>query len=905
MKNASLPTFPINLLTTLNTAVETGWSNLTIVNITAITKTERQYMPTDVPTFAPTRTSSDMPTDIATFAPTRTPSDMPTDVPTFAPTRTPSDMPTDVPTFAPTRTPSDMPADIPTFAPTHIPSDKPTNIPTFAPTRTPSDIPTDVPTFAPTRTPSDIPTDVPTFAPTRTPSDMPPVKLTFFNVTTELLTINMLVYVALTNVSDLIIPKYLSAISQSMRDFGYQGFTLTGMSATAFLSASPSNQPSLQPTIQPANQVNLVTFPIVSYIEVIETSRSSVTVSVTLIKPDVITGDLTGGTLFCVGGYNRTLPTSIGGIKSAATDGSLSVGASVVIPTSSSFPMTLSVKFTGLESLQYYKIFCYAESSIGTGTSLNAVLQVSASVTTLCCKALDFSNIPVFVYGDLNKYTGSSTSSYVFKYDLSAAPSKYVRVVPVLYLDGVPSTAIMVSPSSSTFFTTSPLTGQFILSASPLISGTYTIGFVFTGLSKSQYSNMNITVQILSSLSSLPAPVMISSQFSDSGQLVVITFDTPTDSANIASATWPCSALFAFTGAPSATCTWSTSSTVNVIFEAVTDIAGSDAGVAVGSSVTLLGGHLRSYCVGGGSSCTSNPTASRMMVLTLKPRTLFDPTVVISSPANLGPCNDLILDTTESYGNGGRLYTSVLWTVSAITYGDTDLIVNTSAIQAYLNDFSSKYQMHRPITIPGAMLVTASYMITARLTNFLGASSSNTIIASKSSDPEVPNLIVIGPSYRLMVASSPLTILSAATQSSCIYETTDVTYSWTVKTGYPLKPVDISSVSRDPSRFSLPAYNLTVDTTYIVTITASVGKSSTSVSVTVYVAHGTVTAAVIGGYKRSISVDQGVLLDASISTDEDAQPTAVATLDYKVRSPHFITLPLSASNLSIYYFEIL
>ena len=784
-------------------------------------------------------------------------------------------------------------------------------------------------------------TTAPTVDPTRTPSGKYTAVLTSVDMTTELLTIDMVVNVAMTNVSDLIIPKHIFAICQSMRDFGYQGFTVTAISATALPTTFLSKQELSDHKIQPASQLSLPYFPTVSYVEVIEISRSSVTVNVTLIKPNLMTGDLTRGIVFCIGVHNGSLPTSIGGIKSAATDGSLSVGASVDIPATREIPtavptvdpthtpsgmpiavptvdptrtpsgmstsiiipssssITLSVKFTGLKSLHYYAIFCYADTSLGTGTSLDRVLQVSSAATTTCCKVLDFSNTPVSVYGELSKYTGLSASLHVFKYDLSAAPSRSVMVMPLLYLDGVPSTAVKVSPSFSTFLSSSPLTGQFILSAGPLISGVYTIGFTFNGLSKSQYSNRNMTVQILSSLSQLPAPMMISSQFSDSGQLVVITFDSPTDSASIASATWPCSALFAFTGAPLATCTWSTSSTVNVIIRAVKDIAVSDSSINIGSSVTLLGGHLRSYCVGGGSSCTSNPTASNITVLTLKAWKPSAPTVIISSPANLGPCDDLILDTTESYGNGGRLYTSVIWTVSAITYGDTDLIVNTSAIQAYVNDFSSKYQMHRPITIPGSMLVAASYTITARLTNFLGVSSSNTIIVSKGSDPKIPNLTIIGPSYRLIVASSPLTILSVVEQSSCISETTDVTYSWTVQKGYPLKPAGLSSVSRDPSRFSLPAYNLTVDATYIVTITASVGKASTSVSVTVYVAHGVVTAAVMGGYTRSIPADQDILLDASISTDDDAAPFAISTLAYEVRSPHIITLSFCAFSMSI------
>ena len=62
---------------------------------------------------------------------------------------------------------------------------------------------------------------------------------------------------------------------------------------------------------------------------------------------------------------------------------------------------------------------------------------------------------------------------------------------------------------------------------------------------------------------------------------------------------------------------------------------------------------------------------------------------------------------------------------------------------------------------------------------------------------------------------------------------------------------------------------------------------------TVYVTHGIVTAAVKGGYKRSIPVDETILLDASISADDDAPPTAVSTLSYEVSSLHISTLSIS------------
>jgi REJ domain len=92
--------------------------------------------------------------------------------------------------------------------------------------------------------------------------------------------------------------------------------------------------------------------------------------------------------------------------------------------------------------------------------------------------------------------------------------------------------------------------------------------------------------------------------------------------------------------------------------------------------------------------------------------------------------------------------------------------------------------------------------------------------------------------------------------------------------------VPIYSTSRDPSRFALPPYSLLVDKTYTVTVTASAGRSSAAASVDVYVAHGPVSAAVVGGYTRSAPLDKAFVLDGSISYDADNRTSS--TLAYQV-----------------------
>ena len=397
------------------------------------------------------------------------------------------------------------------------------------------------------------------------------------------------------------------------------------------------------------------------------------------------------------------------------------------------------------------------------------------------------------------------------------------------------------------------------------------------GSSAAEYYKTNTTAQILSSASPLPAPVMISSRFSDSGQAVVITFNTPTDSAGIVTATWPCSRLFNFTSTSLTTCTWTTAATVTMTFTSSLNIAN----LIPGSKVTLMCGLLRSFCSSNAATCAFNNRAPTADLSTLAPNNPTSPVVVLNSPLSLGSCANLVLDATASYGNGGRLYTSVQWIVSAVAGSSSTASIDAANITTYLNSYSSRYQVSTPITILAQNLTKAAYTITLSLTNFLTIKSFATVTVTVNTDPNIPLLSIIGPSYRTMVASSPLIILSVASLSSCASSALPVVFVWTVKNGGA--SVNMKSSSLDPSIFAVPSYGLVVNNVYTVTVTASTGMSTVSASTTVYVAHGVVTAVIVGGTYRSAPVDKALQLDASGSYDTDFPQISASMLSFKVQ----------------------
>ena len=637
---------------------------------------------------------------------------------------------------------------------------------------------------------------------------------------------------------------------------------------------SPTSMPTAAPTI-------LVIVPTITNISLSHVTRTTLVFAITL--DSISKMDTFGGSLHCIGLNKGSQPSSIGRIKTAESDGSSSKGTSAAIPLGIEYPLQLDVKFTGLNSLHSYSIFCYVETSVGLGTSLSAVLSTETVVSTICCKAITFSNFPIFVYGDITKYISLSSILYVFTYELSDTPSEAIEVTPILSIDGVRSNDVIATPLSFTFTNTSLLQGRFFLSATSTISGIFEISFAITGPSSAEFTGDSLTVDILSSSSLVPAPVMISSQFSNSGQKVFIRFNSETDFGGITAVTWPCSLLLRFIGSTTTLCTWVDAMTVSVSFGVVMSSVEDVALLTVGDDVTLQSGLLRALCTAESHICSLNPTSASKNVTTQGPAIPSIPTVILNAPQLVGPCANVTLDATASYGDGGRPFRSVSWNVSAANYGPTGsrVPVDTSNIESYLKRSSLQYQVDRPITISRHALSKASYTFTLTLTNFLGYSSAQTEVVVVSSDSNIPILSVLGPSYQVIVASSPLTIQSVATLSTCSSRSKFIEYSWKVQLESGAY-VSIKSLSRDPSRFLIPAYSLLVDRTYTITITAKAGSSSSSVSVSVYVAYGDLTAAVVGGYIRSSPVDKVFVLDASISTDADTPLSTESTLTYQV-----------------------
>jgi hypothetical protein len=662
------------------------------------------------------------------------------------------------------------------------------------------------------------------------------------------------------------------------------------------------NPASKAPTAPPS----IVTIvPTVVDIVVTDVDRVSVTIAATLNKEKFAVGDFAIGTLYCTILQNGTEPKTAGSVKAAAVSKSIK-GASAAIAAGSTFPQTVKMSFNHLKASESYAVFCYAETSAGRGSSLSSVLKTKKIVTTECCKMISFTNTPAFVYLDLSKYSGASSSLYVFTYSLPDAPNSEFRVLPVLSLNGAVSTDVVVTPRVTTFSPSSPLEGKFFLSSSKNIVGNYTLSLKIdanstivakssgqkfaltpythtTTAGKPLFESTPVFVELLSLQSPVPAPILTSVQFTDSGEAVVMLFNSPTDQAGIKTANWSCNSLFEFKDASQTMCEWVNATAVRATFGGASSKEIRDALLGVGDLVTLTPNILRAFCSPTATKCSINPYSVTITKKVLAPTTPTAPTVIIVAPRKVGSCSDLTLDASQSYGNGGRFYNFVLWSVTANLYQGSSppVPIDTRNITRVLNAFSAIHQVTRPLTILRTYLEKGTYTFTATLQNFFGMNSSDYFNVDITGGTKTLAVTIIGPKYLSIQSSSNLTIAATALSTACSKASSAaLQYTWSVQKG--TSATSIKSSSLNPLQFSLPGFALQPDNTYFFRIEVTQERLTASALLTVYVDHGPVRAAVKGGYSRSIPVDKALTLDASISTDADVSPFAPSGLAYQV-----------------------
>lgn len=510
-------------------------------------------------------------------------------------------------------------------------------------------------------------------------------------------------------------------------------------------------------------------------------------------------------------------------------------------------------------------VFYYLETE-NYAEPLALVSMSKQYITTKCCKEITFISVPSYIYADINKYSTGNLQN-VFVFSLSPMPSVGVTIIPMMLNKSTTLPLPVGTMPSKLEFSTIISSGSFFFHGSPDMEGVYVVALNVSGPSAHEYFPVApVPVRILSSYQPLPPPKFVSAIFAPDGQSIQLNFDVSTDMGGAGARAWSCSQLFSFPGCNASKCQWASSSTVQVIFPPSTTTSLPQ--VVPGTLVHVLARNIRALCLSANPTICRENEATPLTSLSVQPPSQpLLPTVVLNIPQRVSTCEDLVIDASGSFGNAGRSWGEIQWTIASDS--------NASLIQQTLNKAGT---VERPIVIPRAVLVAHNVTVMLTLQNFLGATSSAQG-RIEIVDNVVPSVQLLGAVRVAILPSQSLRVKSIAAIPNCSDISTSLVRMWSIRRGNVVVN-DLWSTSLDPTVFLLPPYSLSVGYSYTLAITALWGHEASSASIEVSVIHGKVIAYISGGQSRRIPIDNPFELDASSSIDQDEQPNTVSSLKY-------------------------
>jgi hypothetical protein len=539
--------------------------------------------------------------------------------------------------------------------------------------------------------------------------------------------------------------------------------------------------------------------------------------------------------------------------------------------------VAVNITIGSLVPITAYDVYCGIISpDRGTNMSTDAILATQAQAATKCCKTLSVT-VP-----SLQKVPRGTSNPTAVAVQVDYVPSSAILVLPSYLPQDAPaagsglvlSSGIRLLPSEIRFTSASVPGRSKLVQATMLSVGTYAFVVNISGVAAEEYAILyqggrNLTVLAEEDVGSA-APQLLHAVFNSEGY-VLVSFSAATNRAAISNEL-TCTELLQFDGDSWASCEWSSDYLVTVYPYYYRNSTGPM--LLPGSSLTLRSGVLAAKCIPSlRVLCSSYETAPSRTIYISRPLAPVVPTVFITAPSEIGSCASLLLDLTLSIGAAGRPWASSVFNVTTRPYS----VAVASRLHLFL---LRNYTMDPPTLIPSSVLTKGyRFRIHVTLCNFLGYCGSNyqdTFVSSSTN--AITAVTIVGWNTRSVLRSSPLSIAATAVASSCANAelAEKAVYSWQAVRG-DSQEVVAKSPSSDPMLFSLPAYSLARDNTYIVTLFATVRGTRTSASAKVVVLPGELVPVIPGGTARYIYPRDSVLLDASQSYDADYPGQALRT----------------------------
>jgi hypothetical protein len=842
--------------------------------------------PSWIPTVDPTGSPSSLPTTRPSETPTVSPSVEPSVIPSGVPTVDPSGIPSEVPTMDPTPFPSTVPSRSPSIVPTIIPSVVPSEIPSYGPTVLPTTSPSQMPTKEPSRIPSKLPTASPTATPTFTLTDHP-TKAPFFNSTDEPSGIPTIFPTLSPTVTPSNDPSEVPSVSPSM---------IPSCSPTRVPSETPSQLPtyepsvvpSMEPSVQPtADPTTEPTYPPSVMPSCLPTNIPSRTPSelptdnptwIPTWRPsEVPTGGPSHSPSAEPSEGPTTEPTLVPSegptwIPTVSPSTNLTVSRSEVPSLSPSETPTAMPSMNPSESPSLEPTVSPTEQPSVIPTPIPS--KKPSLVPSMVPSEVP-SQIPTVTPSGVPSLSPTHVPSLLPSVNPSEKPTEKPTAAPSNELTVVPS----VVPTDSPTTETPSREPTLIPSMSPTVVPTeFPTSSVLTAVpselptmkpsqkpSETPSENPTRTPTVAPTVapttstptatpSEAVVPNFISATFTNEGSSIIFKFDMTTNQGKLFLNSFSCNKLFDFKCASQSVCQWMDSKTISG------SVNGAEGCVVPGDSVRLLrNNNITLSC--SGSNCVSNGlSASSKSLVIQAPAAPITPTVTIRMPSVLGQCSSLLLDLSGSLGSGGREWSNV------------SVRASSSLDSVPLNRFLTRnFTVSPPTAIPAVYFTAGvSYSFKVSLCNFLGrcGHSSASVVVTQTL---LPTVTIDGSTVRNVLISQSISLSSSAFLANCNGNPSSlgINYVWKVMNSNQQVISSVSSTSRDPSRFILPAFAFAANKIYNIQVSASFNQQVSSALVQINTLSGALVAVIQGSGNQVVRIGSSLTLDGSKSYDQD------------------------------------
>ena len=495
-----------------------------------------------------------------------------------------------------------------------------------------------------------------------------------------------------------------------------------------------------------------------------------------------------------------------------------------IIITSNIINNTISLNLFNLLPFTNYNIYCLSISKDNINTDIITILNNKININTLCCKQI----IPILKYKNVyineiqsNILELKLDSKPLYKLNIHISLNNnnnlqnifYPSIITILPIDNIINKIYYIS-----------WTGNIN------ILGNRTINILLLNENNENYNlynndkyeiinnNNNLLLNIIDHTMPPSIPILLEAIFNNDGSYIELKFDSNTNKNNQITNIFQCNDLLLFINNSIATCLWKDNNNNIIII-----YPGQNSLLTINSIITLKENKLKAQCTTLLETCKLWNYIPLTILLIKSPEFPIIPNVIISSPNIINICDNLILDLSNSIGNGGRNWINILFKVTS-----NNININITKLQQIEYFLNNEYIISPPTPILSKLNLLEignKYYFTVKLCNFLLGCSESSILTVNVVSYQIPTVNILGSLQRTILRKSILQLNSDAYTINCNSNSDsnieneksyrNLIYTWKLLDNNNIEILNILSDSKDITKYILKSYSLLSSITYI------------------------------------------------------------------------------------------